>query len=331
MTENEALSKMIAPGTRRPGKYREGVIQIWTTRACDKSCYGCTQGSNLGGRLSFITPEQFEDALISLEGYWGVVGMFGGNPAIHPEFESLCYLMQKYVPYEQRGIWSNNPLGKGRIMAETFNPSVSNLNVHQDMKAYKEFKRDWPRSQPVGLKEDSRHSPPYVALKDVIEDEGRRWELISNCDINKHWSAMIGVFRGELRAWFCEIAGAQAMLHQDDTTYPDTGRELWYDPWEESERLGREQKGGGIKLPWWNLEMESFREQVKKHCFDCGVPLKGFGELANSVNGKEQVSKTHSGVFKPKRRGRRVELVTVEEQLGQRLERMTDYLGNSRR
>jgi molybdenum cofactor biosynthesis enzyme MoaA len=100
MNEQQALAKMVAPGTKRPGKYRSGVIQILVTRACNLSCFGCTQGSNLAGKPMFITPEQYEIALQSLEGYWGVVGMFGGCPSMHPQFETLCLLLQKYFPKE---------------------------------------------------------------------------------------------------------------------------------------------------------------------------------------------------------------------------------------
>ncbi len=323
MTEQEAIKRMVAPGDKRPGKYREGVIQIWVTRACDKACYGCTQGSNLSGKPHMITLDQFEQACESLSSYWGVVGMFGGNPAMHPDFNALCEIMAKYIPYEQRGLWCNNPLGKGPMMRKTFNPCVSNLNVHLDPVAYEEFKRDWPEARVFGLHDDSRHSPPYVAMKDVIEDEGKRWELISNCDINQHWSAMIGVFRGELRAWFCEIAGAQAMLHQEEADYSDTGMPLVYQCSIE---------GTIVNDNWWTLPMTQFANQVYKHCHECGVPLRGYGELAQSTdpNSKEQVSYTHLDIYKPKRKERAVEIVITSEQLGKKLQRMTNYIQNAK-
>ena len=75
MNADEAISKMKFPSDRRPSIWREGVLQVWVTRACDKSCFGCTQGSNLAGKPGMITVEQFEEALISLEGYFGIVGM----------------------------------------------------------------------------------------------------------------------------------------------------------------------------------------------------------------------------------------------------------------
>lgn len=317
MNREQALRRMISPGMQRPGKPRGGVIQIWATRACDKSCFGCTQGSNLGGKLSFISLDHFRQACESLRDYFGIVGVFGGNPAIHPQFEDLCKILQEIIPFERRGLWSNNPLGKGKIMRETFNPAVSNLNVHLDQKAFDEFKRDWPEARPFGLERDSRHSPVYTALSDLVPDEGERWNLISRCDINQHWSAMIGVFRGELRGWFCEIAGAQAMLHQSDPNYPDTGIEL------NTTAFGR-------GMYWWQLPMTSFGEQVDVHCHSCGVPLKGHGELAQADEDKgvEFVSAAHLDIYKPKRFDREVQVVTSREQLGEPLSRMTHYLQN---
>lgn len=320
MNEHEAISKMIAPGTPREGKYRRGVIQIHLTRTCDESCFGCTQGSNLVGKPSFMSEEHFEQAVLSLKGYFGVVGIFGGNPAVHPKFESICEILRRHVPFNQRGLWCNNPINpsKTRAMRETFDPTVSNLNVHLNQKAWNMFLTFWPECRPFGLSQDSRHSPPFVALKDVVESEEERWELISNCDINKHWSAMIGVFRGELRAWFCEIAGAQSILHQDDLDYPDTGIPVVL-------------RGGRIQDQWWRVAMKDFAHQVRKHCHECGVPLRGYGELAQAKAGREQVSQTHEAIFKT--RGKRaVELVVVRDQLEEgKITRFTDYVGNARK
>lgn len=367
MNEQESLSKMVAPGTRRPGKYREGVIQVHVTRACDKCCFGCTQGSNLAGPAHFISPEHFEQACVSLKGYFGVTGVFGGNPATHPQFDLLCDILAKHVPWEQRGLWCNNPLGHGKKMRETFNPAVSNLNVHLDRKAWDEFKRDWPEASVFGLKDDSRHSPPYVAMRDVLKkecpscngrgcsqtvpvilfcdscggsgkvyDEEQAWELISDCDINKHWSAMIGVFRGQLRAWFCELAGAQAMLHQDEPDYPDTGLEIGPNIGHCLETTSEENQKWRTYRPaqWWELPMQDFAHQVRKHCHECSIPLRGRGQLAQASEAdegvKEQVSATHESIYKPKRKFRKVELVTTREQLGVPLPRVTDYLKNAK-
>ena len=377
MTEQEMLDRMVAPGTHRPGKYGEqysgfgGVIQILVTSTCDKACFNCTQASQLQRPRWFMTPEQFDGAVKSLgftedlmsfdgrvrpEGaYPGVVGLFGGNPALSPHFEAYCSILRERVPFRQRGIWCNNPvtLHNAKVMATTFDPSVSNLNVHMDARAYDLFREGWPEAKPFGLTADSRHSPPWVAMRDVVlqdqddglgvrPDDDRIRELISTCDINQHWSAMVGVFRGELRAWFCEVAGAQAMLHQDEPDYPDTGifikdGYLWTRPDPDGKRYPVFESRF-----WWKFSMEQFAEQVRKHCWDCGVPLRGYGELAQadrplpaqgaSYEPKEQVSVTHAAAYRPKRTGRRVEVVTGLEQLGLgKIKKATHYLQNASR
>lgn len=316
MNETEALTKMVYPSQRRPRKTHGGTIQIWLTRACDMACFGCTQGANLRAHESvkqkFITVAQFEQAVISLKDYFGTVGIFGGNPALHPDFHQLCEILAEHIPFNRRGLWCNHPRGHGKIMARTFNPAISNLNVHLSAAAHDEFKRDWSDSRPFGLSQDSRHSPPFVAIQDLIEDEGDRWKSISQCDINQHWSAMIGVFRGELRAWFCEIAGAQSIMHQHEPDYPDTGIPVATVP------------------DWWKLGADRFAHQVRYHCHACGVPLRGRGELAQAEDGVEQVTRTHVDAFAPKRKDRPVQLVVCPSQLGS-VKKMTDYLGNAER
>ncbi len=304
--------KMVLPRDHRPHVWRNGILQIWTTRACDRSCFGCTQGSNLAGKPEFITPDQFRVAVDSLKDYFGVVGVFGGNPCIHPQFDELCSILRGAIAWEQRGLWSNHPKGRGRTAAVTFNPAYSNLNVHESKEAWDEFSRDWPECRPYlkGLAGDSRHAPPFVAMKDVIADEAERWKLIETCDVNRNWSAMICVFRGQLRGYFCEIAASQAMLHQDEPDYPDLGVPI---------------------VPgWWQQGSAAFDHQVRKHCHECGVPLRGHGATANS-GPSEQVSETHRGIYNPKRPGRVVELVTDLVQLGSPLKRVTDYIENGAR
>jgi hypothetical protein len=92
-------------------------------------------------------------------------------------------------------------------------------------------------------------------------------------------------------------------------------------------------------LPWWQWPMSHFADQARKHCHDCGVPLRGYGELAQAdrlpldadhYGLTEQVSATHQAVYRPKRKGRAVELVTLREQLGPELEMTTRYLQNGR-
>lgn len=297
------FNKMKAPGDTRP-TWMNGIIQIHITRACNLSCSHCTQGSNLGGKPVMMTIENFELAVRSLRDYFGVVGIFGGNPTMHPLFEDFCNILRDYIPFERRGLWSNNLMGKGAIARATFNPAVSNLNVHCDKEAELEFKRDWPEANLIG-QFDSSHSPVYVSMNDIGElTYEQKVKLINSCDINQLWSPIICQTKYGVRAFFCEIAGAQAML-----------ADLPYD------------SGLPVSDNWWKLPITAFEDQIRYHCFNCGVPLRGKGSLA--VGGtKEYVSKTYLPIAKLKKKNTEVVVVDSLEQLGGTVGRATDYINN---
>jgi len=290
-------STMVPPGQRRPGIWRGGVLQIVVTRSCDLACHHCTQGSNLAGRPALMTVEQFDEACASLDGYFGVVGMFGGNPATHPRFDELCRIMRARFPYEQRGLWCNNLRGKGAHARITFDPAHSNLNCHLDPDAHDEFRRDWPESAPYlkGLDQDSIHSSPWVAMRDLIADESERRRLIGECDVNRWWSAAVGVFRGKLRAYFCEVAYSQAALHADNPDWCGTGESI-------------PDTGLEVVPGWWRRPMADFALQVETHCHACGIPMRRPGQLA--VGGKrEEFSETHRWIARPKAKERPVQVI----------------------
>jgi hypothetical protein len=222
---------------------------------------------------------------------------------MHPQFKEICQILRMYIPFENRGLWSNNLRGYGQICRETFNPAVSNLNVHTDMEKYAEMKRDWPECNPIGTK-DSGHSPVYVSMNDIPElTYEMKVKLINNCDINQLWSAMLCQVDGSLRAFFCEIAGAQAMLRNDKFSglYPTDD--------------------------WWKLPITAFEDQIRYHCFQCGVPLKGKGSLA--VTGtKEYVSRTYLPIAKLKLKNKEMVIVDSLEKLEGTVNRSTDYILN---
>lgn len=311
MNRITAINKMLPPGRRRPGKYMQGIIQVWVTRMCDQACTHCTQGCNFsvkGLSQKFITVKQFEEAVSSLSDYWGVVGMFGGNPAIHPQFNELCRIMAWYLPKNRRGIWCNNPITveKAIVMRKTFNPAHSNLNVHMNQKARDLFKRGWPECQIVGLDKDSLHSPVFTSIKELVLLEEKRWDYISNCDINKHWSPMVSVFRGELRAWFCEIAGSISMLHQDDPDFPDTGIE--------------------VSQGWWRKPIQNWTDQIDVCCHRCGVSLRGKGRLAMGDR-TDLITTDHASVCKPYQ-DRFIKMVYSLDQIEPGTRPFIKYLGN---
>ena len=103
------------------------------------------------------------------------------------------------------------------------------------------------------------------------------------------------------------------MLHQNDPGFVDTGV--------------------AIHKGWWRRPMADYAAQVRKHCHECGVPLRGYGELACAGSeGTEYTSETHAKQYQPKTKDRNVVVVTELHDLrSQSLSRTTDYLGNAKK
>ena len=310
----DLLNKMVPPRMRRPQIMRGGIIQIQVTRACDLACTHCTQGSNLAGKPAMMTVDQFDKACASLHDYFGVVGMFGGNPCLHPKFGELCAIMRGHFPFVQRGLWSNNLRGNGAHARITFNPRHSNINVHLNSDAAEEFRRDWPESAPFikGEKEDSLHGSPWVSMIDLGVSEEERIERISKCDINQFWSAAIGVFRGELRAYFCEVAYSQSALHQDNPSFAKTGQPI-------------PDTGLAVEPGWWKRPIEDFADQINTHCHHCGIPMRRQGLPAVTAD-HEEFSETHRWISRNKIKDRPSQLVTINGPIVSQNRPATEYL-----
>ena len=82
-------------------------IQVEITNTCNLTCINCTRFCGHHQKPYFMTLDQVEEALQSLEWFKGIVGCMGGEPTLHPEFEKICGLFRLYVPYNRRGLWTN--------------------------------------------------------------------------------------------------------------------------------------------------------------------------------------------------------------------------------
>ena len=73
------------------------VIQIDVTNACVHRCSNCTRFCGHHNKTFFMDFETFKNAVDSLEGYKGCVGMIGGEPTLHPDFERFAeYLKSSF-------------------------------------------------------------------------------------------------------------------------------------------------------------------------------------------------------------------------------------------
>jgi hypothetical protein len=131
----------------------------------------------------------FKRAVNSMVGYPKMVGIQGGEPLLHPDFETLCNYLHEKIPYEQCGLWTTFPTGFEKyreVICRTFKHVF--INDH---------------SRP-----DIFHHPILVAIREVEPDVSRMWMQIDHCWAQMSWSASIN----PAGAFFCEIAASMEML-----------------------------------------------------------------------------------------------------------------------
>lgn len=233
------------------------TIQIVVTTACDLyTCSNCTQLLPFRKDYRHMSVKCFEQALKYLKDWPGVVGMFGGNPCCHPEFEVLCDLMDRYIqPQSRRGLWSNNILGHGPMIRKVFYPDGRfNLNVHRNIPAAMEI-MDWLPDKLIksSVRSDSWHSPILLNYKDLGMSEAEWVTAREACDINRKWSAAVVERSGRPYAYFCEVAAAL-------------------------DGIKGENHGMPLHHEWWKSPMVAYAHQVHACCDQgCGVPLRHKG------------------------------------------------------
>lgn len=163
-------------------------IQIEVTNACPKRCAHCTRAVRHVRKPYFMSLAMIEAALQSMEGWPRVVGCMGGEPTIHPQFEDICRLYQRYFPRQQCGLWtSGGPAFEKhkRLILETFH--VLLYNDHTEV---------------------GQHQPWLIAIDEVIDDPALKNKLIDECWVQKLWSPSIN----PNGAFFCEIAAVMDLL-----------------------------------------------------------------------------------------------------------------------
>lgn len=167
------------------------IVEIDVTNCCHHNCSNCVRfcGHYRPERRFYLSPEEYQLAVESYVGHPGMVGMIGGEPTIHPQFEELCKILQKTLPKEKRMLFCN-PVSPGYLrhkdlIKETFGDVF--LNDHTGIQA---------------------HAPVLVSSVEVGVSEGELWKLANNCWVQQCWSATVTP-KG---AYFCEVAGTLAYL-----------------------------------------------------------------------------------------------------------------------
>lgn len=282
----------IAIGKMR-GPENMHIICVDVTNKCDLACSNCTRLLKNQDSLWEMTPDNFRLALKSLKDYKGIIAMIGGNPCVHTQFEKLCEIFREEITNQfQRGLWTNNYFKHREVIEKTF--GALNLNPHNEERANEKLKdlhdvmvnkRGFNGGYYVG---NSHHAPLLTAVKDLYPEK-EMWEKIAGCDVNREWSASIVQNKGELRAYFCEVAASFDLARGTDNGYP-------------------------VVEGWWKKPIKDFSGQIKHFCTGCGVPAR----LRGSMDNEETDTYTKSNAdlaLKAQTKGRNIQLLESEKAL----------------
>jgi hypothetical protein len=178
--------------------------------------------------------DQFKEAVDSMVGYPKMVGIMGGEPLLHPQFEEFCEYALSKIPRTQLGLWTSFPKGYEKhreVICKTFKHIL--LNDH--------------------TRDDIYHHPFLVAIEEVVPDRNKMFSMINDCTFQLSWSASINPHG----AYFCEIAASMSMLFDEEYfSFNHLAWEVkpgwwWKQPWDFKEQIERfcPRCGGAIQLP----------------------------------------------------------------------------------
>lgn len=233
---------------KSPSKMRN--LQIDITNACVHQCSNCTRFCGHHKKPYFMDFETFKKAVDSYDGWDGCVGIIGGEPTLHPEFEKFVeYLREKRIgkqlqlsrkpiinmqehvytellnnPMHYRmGLWSTLNLGYYRHF-EVINDSfdMQFLNDHDNK---------------------CLHQAILVSRKELGISDKDFLQKRDNCFAQNYWSATITP-KG---AFFCEVAAHLDMLFNGPG-------------------------GWKIEKGWYNRTPDEFGDQLQ-WCEMCGLCL----------------------------------------------------------
>jgi len=178
--------------------YEMEIIQIDITNRCMNQCSNCTRFCGHDKKPFFMDKETFQKAVDSLIGFPGMVGIIGGEPLLHPEFEWMAQYLEARIPdKDRRGLWSTLP-EKKTTYADIINRVFGNLYLNDH------------------AVDTILHQPILVAAQEMVPDRERMWKYIDKCWVQSMWSASITP-KG---AYFCEVAAAMDMLFDGPGGWP---------------------------------------------------------------------------------------------------------------
>ena len=292
------------------------IIQIDITNACTKKCSNCTRFCGNHRKPFMMDFDTFKRAVDSMEGFPGIVGIMGGEPTLHPQFDEFVrYFASKFGKH---GVLENarRPVSNfnAHIVGNVFDIDCSNQRGLWSILGKRYYEHYELIQETFGYQVVNDHASPseHAALLITRKELGipdDEWvKMRDACWIQNRWSASIHP-KG---AFFCEVAAAL------DATFDGPG-------------------GWPIEPGWWKRKPEDFKEQLQ-WCEMCSACLK-----VPTRNANDEIDDVSPVIYEklvqirsPKIRQKLINIVEVgkdgearEKVCGREVNTNTPYLPNS--
>jgi hypothetical protein len=159
----------------------------------------------------FMSLETIEAALIAYRGFPNPIGIIGGEPQLHPQFNDICLLLQKHNLRGKYGLWTSINPAKSKyseMIGRTF--GFVAYNEHNQFQL-----------------QTCRHQPLTLALQDMVPNKDLQKDLAEQCYFRLKWCGTVN----PNGAFHCEIAAALALLM--DKRGWDVKSGWWNNDWHE--------------------------------------------------------------------------------------------------
>ena len=226
------------------------IIQIDITNACPFNCSNCTRFCGQHKQPFFMDFETFKKAVDSLKDFKGIVGIIGGEPTLHPEFDKFIKYLTEVRPEYRTKTSIKYPVKSIKAYFNKLkyrNGARNGLFSSFGEGYYKNFELIQDSFVYQSLNDHSSvntHQAILIPRKELgIGDE--EWiKKRDKCWLQNLWSATITP-KG---AFYCEIAGSMDMLFDGEG-------------------------GWEVKPDWWKRTPEEFKDQIH-WCENCSLALE---------------------------------------------------------
>jgi len=189
--------------------YKAWFCHIEVTNYCQKTCVYCSRWTRhlRSDQYFYATLDEIDAALETLiptkksATEWpNRIGIQGGEPTLHPEFEKICELLLKRGPKSKYGLWTYG--------GEKFNEYRSLIDKTFGMLGYNEHNESQVNT--------CKHQPATIAIGEAVPDKDVREYLIDNCFVQLNWCPTIA----QDKAYFCEVANGIDRLFGLNSGWP---------------------------------------------------------------------------------------------------------------